>query len=175
MRRSLPAGPGNHFPARKDERYGSTRLGTDRSSLRHVQYRTDANLAARQSIYAYQHAQIDLLAAVLDLAALHRDETVADVGCGNGVYPAELARRGHAGPVLDRDHPARTWSFSLRNVTSPMVESTRVSADLAALGSRPIKIWAVQIWHSACLCVGETGIAGMYFVGIRHCCGIGSS
>ena len=29
----------------------------DRAFLRDVQYRTDANLAARQSIYAYQHPQ----------------------------------------------------------------------------------------------------------------------
>jgi len=30
---------------------------------------TDANLAARQASYAYQHPHIDLPAAVLDLAA----------------------------------------------------------------------------------------------------------
>jgi hypothetical protein len=36
------------------------RLWTDRSCLQDVQYRTDANLAARQSIYAYQHPRLDL-------------------------------------------------------------------------------------------------------------------
>jgi DNA-binding transcriptional LysR family regulator len=41
----------------------------DRAFLRGRQYRTDANLTARQSIYAYQHPRIDLQAAVLDLAA----------------------------------------------------------------------------------------------------------
>jgi SAM-dependent methyltransferase len=40
---------------------------------------------------------------VLGLAALRGDETVADVGCGNGACLAELARRGHAGPVLGID------------------------------------------------------------------------
>ena len=40
--------------------------------LRDVQYRTDANLAARQSIYAYQHPRIDLQARVIDLAAPRR-------------------------------------------------------------------------------------------------------
>jgi len=67
------------------------RLYTDRSWLRDVQYRTDTNLAARQSIYAYQHPQLDLPAVVLGLAGLHGSETVADVGCGNGAYLAELA------------------------------------------------------------------------------------
>jgi cyclopropane fatty-acyl-phospholipid synthase-like methyltransferase len=75
----------------------------DRSYLRDVQYRTDANLAARQSMYAYQHPRLDLAAAVLGLGGLHGEETVADVGCGNGAYLAELAARGHAGPVLGMD------------------------------------------------------------------------
>ena len=35
-------------------------LLTDRTYLTDVQYRTDANLAARQSVYAYQVPQIDL-------------------------------------------------------------------------------------------------------------------
>jgi len=68
-----------------------------------VQYRTDANLAARQSIYAYQHPRIDLPARVIDLAAPRAGETIADVGCGNGAYLAELARRGFAGRVIGAD------------------------------------------------------------------------
>src|SRR5271170_1934199 len=71
--------------------------------LRDVQYRTDVNLAARQSIYAYQHPRIDLQARVLDLAASPVGGTVCDVGCGNGTYLAELARRGFVGPVLGLD------------------------------------------------------------------------
>jgi SAM-dependent methyltransferase len=79
------------------------RRWTDRSLLRGVQYGTDANLAARQSVYRWQHPRLDLPPLVLDLAGLRGSETVADVGCGNGAYPAELARRGHAGPVLGMD------------------------------------------------------------------------
>jgi SAM-dependent methyltransferase len=75
----------------------------DRSFLRDVQYRTDANLAARQSIYSYQHPHIDLQGRVIDLAAPAAGETVCDVGCGNGTYLAELARRGFAGRVLGLD------------------------------------------------------------------------
>jgi SAM-dependent methyltransferase len=78
-------------------------LWTDRTLLREVQYRTDANLAARQSIYRFQRPRLDLPALVLDLAGLGGRETVADVGSGNGAYLAELARRGHRGPVLAVD------------------------------------------------------------------------
>lgn len=35
-------------------------LRADRSFLREVRYRTDANLAARQPIYAYQQPPVDL-------------------------------------------------------------------------------------------------------------------
>lgn len=76
---------------------------TDRSFLRDVQYRTDVNLAARQSIYAYQEPPIDLARGILGLAGLSGNEVVADIGCGNGLYLAELARREHAGPVVGAD------------------------------------------------------------------------
>jgi SAM-dependent methyltransferase len=78
-------------------------LWTDRARLRDVQYRTDANLAARQSLYGWQYPRLDLPQLVLDLAATRGGETVADGGCGNGAYLAELRRRGHAGPVLGLD------------------------------------------------------------------------
>jgi SAM-dependent methyltransferase len=81
----------------------NARLWTSRACLQDVQYRTDANLAARQSIYACQRPRLDLPSRVLGLAMPHGGETVADVGCGNGAYLAELARRGHAGPVLGVD------------------------------------------------------------------------
>jgi SAM-dependent methyltransferase len=76
---------------------------TDQAHLRESQYKTDVNLAARQSIYAYQQPRIDLTREALGLAGLDGRETVADIGCGNGRYLAELARRGHAGPVLGAD------------------------------------------------------------------------
>jgi SAM-dependent methyltransferase len=76
---------------------------TDRGYLTGAQYKTDANLAARQSIYAYQHPPIDLAGTVLDLAGLTGAETVADIGCGNGLYLAALARHGHRGPIVGVD------------------------------------------------------------------------
>jgi SAM-dependent methyltransferase len=76
---------------------------TDRAYLTQVQYRTPANLAARQAVYAFQRPRIDLVGAVLGLAGLAGTETVADIGCGNGIYLAELARRSHAGRLLGAD------------------------------------------------------------------------
>jgi SAM-dependent methyltransferase len=76
---------------------------TNQPYLREVQYKTDVNLAARQSIYTYQRPRIDLARETLGLAALDGQEAVADVGCGNGLYLAELARREHEGPVLGVD------------------------------------------------------------------------
>lgn len=75
----------------------------DRAYLRAAQYKTDTNLAARQSIYAYQHPRIDLPARVLDLAGPVPSGTIADVGCGNGRYLAELAWRGFPGRLLGVD------------------------------------------------------------------------
>jgi SAM-dependent methyltransferase len=89
---------------------------TGRSWLRDVQYRTDTNLAARQSMYAHQHPRLDLPALVLGLAGLRGGETVADVGCGNGAYLAELARRGHTGPVLGLDLSAGMLGAAGRRV-----------------------------------------------------------
>jgi SAM-dependent methyltransferase len=76
---------------------------SDQDYLRGHQYRTDANLHARQSIYAYQQPRIDLPRAVLDVAGASADEVVVDIGCGNGAYLAELSRRGHPGPVIGVD------------------------------------------------------------------------
>jgi hypothetical protein len=54
---------------------------TDRSLLRGVQYRTDANVAARQSLYSWQRPRLDLPPLVLDLAGL----------CGSEMAPMSAA------------------------------------------------------------------------------------
>lgn len=107
-------------------------MWTDRSCLRDLQYRTDANLAARQAIYAYQRPKLDLPPAVLGLVALRGDETVADVGCGNGAYLAELARRGHCGPVLGVDFSAGM----LRAARSRAPRASLIAGDAGALPLR---------------------------------------
>lgn len=76
---------------------------TDASFLRNVQYADPANFVARQSIYAYQQPRLRIHDWALDLADLTGDETVLDVGCGNGSYLAALHRRGHRGLVVGMD------------------------------------------------------------------------
>jgi len=76
---------------------------TDPAYLRDVQYADDRNLAARQSIYAYSDRAVDLPREVIASLNLAGNEIVIDVGCGNGAYLAELAKRGHAGRVAGVD------------------------------------------------------------------------
>jgi ubiquinone/menaquinone biosynthesis C-methylase UbiE len=87
-----------------------------------VQYKTDANLAARQSIYRFQEPRINLHEHVLALAGPDGDETVLEIGCGNGAYLATLARLGHAGPVVGFD------------LSPGMLEAARPIAGSARLG-----------------------------------------
>lgn len=108
------------------------RLQTDRSWLQGVQYRTDANLTARQSIYAWQRPRLNLPRWVLDMAGLHGSETLADVGTGNGAYLAELARRQHTGRMLGLD-----LSFGmLQAARGRALSATLITADAAALPLR---------------------------------------
>lgn len=109
-------------------------LWTDRAFLRDVQYRTDANLAARQSIYDYQHPRIDLPAQVLDLAAPQPGATVADVGCGNGAYLAALFLRGFAGRVVGADLSAGMLQAARR--ANENARAALLVADAAALPLR---------------------------------------
>jgi len=116
----------------------------ERSYLRDVQYRTDGNLAARQSIYAYQHPRIDLAASVLDLvapglvvfdSARESAPAVADVGCGNGMYLAELARRGFPGRVIGADLSTGMLAAARRRVDRPL-SLALAGADATALPLR---------------------------------------
>lgn len=89
---------------------------SDAAFLRNVQYATANNLAARQAIYLYQQPRIPIYDWALDLAELAGDETILDIGCGNGGYLASLYRHGHAGATVGLD-------FSMG-----MLESTRMAA-----------------------------------------------
>ncbi len=122
---------------------------TDRCCLRQVQYGTEANLVARQSLYAHQHPRIDLPAAALDLATLCGDETVVDVGCGNGGYLAELARRRHAGRVLGVDLSAGMLQAARRHAPA----ASLTAGDAAALPLRDraadLTLAAHMLYHVA--------------------------
>jgi SAM-dependent methyltransferase len=60
-----------------------------------TQYVTDTNLRARQRLWEHQQPPFDLVSWVLELAGLAPESTarVLDVGCGNGVYLAQLRTR----------------------------------------------------------------------------------
>ena len=75
----------------------------DREYLSGVQYASEANLAARQAIYRYRQPPARSAPWALDLVPLRGDERVLDVGCGNGLYLAELERRAHEGDVFGID------------------------------------------------------------------------
>ncbi|MDQ1508452.1 MAG: hypothetical protein QOG50_296 [Actinomycetota bacterium] len=76
--------------------------GTSRDYI-DQQYGDDRNLAARQSIYSFQRPRLDLHGSSIDLAELTGDESVLDVGCGNGRYLTELNARGHRGFTCGAD------------------------------------------------------------------------
>ena len=78
-------------------------LATARPYLTEQQYADDSNLAARQSIYAYQRPALDIWSGALDLAEMRGDESILDVGCGNGRYLGALIGRGHRGPLYGAD------------------------------------------------------------------------
>jgi SAM-dependent methyltransferase len=108
-------------------------LITDREYLRTRQYRTDGNLAARQSIYRFQRPRMDLPSTVLALAGLSGAEAVADVGCGNGIYLAELSRRGHRGPAIGVDLSAGMLAAARARVAGTGSRFGFVGGDAAAL------------------------------------------
>ena len=111
-------------------------LWADQTFLRDNQYKTDVNLAARQSIYAYQHPRIDLQATVLDLAESGSADTIVDVGCGNGTYLAELARRGYAGRLIGIDLSAGMLAAARSRLSGVEHPATLVNADATALPLR---------------------------------------
>jgi SAM-dependent methyltransferase len=120
---------------------------TNRSWLRDVQYRTDANLTARQSIYAYQVPKLQLPRLVIDLAGLKGGETLADVGCGNGAYLAEFSRRSLTGNAIGFD-------FSLgmlRAARERAPECARVAADATRVPLRDrtvdVTVAAHMLYH----------------------------
>jgi ubiquinone/menaquinone biosynthesis C-methylase UbiE len=75
----------------------------DRQYLTEVQYASETNLSARQAIYRFLDPPVRNAPWAIDLAHLEGDERVLDLGCGNGLHLAELARRGHRGAVHGMD------------------------------------------------------------------------
>jgi SAM-dependent methyltransferase len=78
-----------------------------------TQYATDANLAARQALWAVSDPPFELVPWVLDLAGVGR---TVDIGCGNGSYLVE--RPDAVGMDLS---PGMLHAARDRGVTSPLV------------------------------------------------------
>jgi SAM-dependent methyltransferase len=91
-----------------------------------TQYATDANLRARQRIWAEQQPPFDLVGWVLEVAGLGSpaDGRVLDVGCGNGAYLRELRRRGIDAVGCD---------LSLGMLTAAVPHPALVNADVTRL------------------------------------------
>jgi ubiquinone/menaquinone biosynthesis C-methylase UbiE len=81
-----------------------------------AQYRTSANLAARQRIYQYATSDVTWHASVFDQMrpALPPDARVLELGCGNGALWREN---------LDRVPPR--WKVTLSDVSSGMLDDAR--------------------------------------------------
>jgi SAM-dependent methyltransferase len=67
------------------------------------QYRDPSRLAARQAIWSCREPPLDFAGWALGLVPLGGNELVVDVGCGDGHYLRELARRGHRGHLIGID------------------------------------------------------------------------
>ena len=109
----------------------------DRDYLSGVQYASDANLSARQAIYRFQQPMVGITAWAIDLAELRGNEYVIDVGCGNGMYLAELARREHRGTVTGMDlSPGMLSAARTRSAVSLLVgDAQRLPFDDASFGT----------------------------------------
>jgi SAM-dependent methyltransferase len=101
----------------------SSDLGTSRRYLTEQQYASDRNLAARQSIYAFQVPSIDLAGRAIDLAAMRGDEQVLDVGCGNGGYLGTLRARSHRGLMCGADLSVGMVHSARRATDGPLLVS----------------------------------------------------
>lgn len=66
------------------------------------QYGDTSRLRARQHLWSHG-SRPSLYNIVLDLAQLRGSEAIVDVGCGNGLYLAELRHRAHTGLVVGLD------------------------------------------------------------------------
>lgn len=88
------------------------------------------------------------------LGSLTRDESVLDLGCGNGELARALAKRGHRGPYLGvdfslpllRDAGSRTEGFSARFMETDLTKLASVSKELSANGSWSL-ITAFAVLH----------------------------
>ena len=88
------------------------------------------------------------------LEMLHGDESVLDLGCGNGEFARKLAKHGHRGPYLGvdfslpllRDAESQPEGFSARFMEVDLTKLSAVSDQLSVEGGRAV-ITAFAVLH----------------------------
>jgi SAM-dependent methyltransferase len=90
------------------------------------QYRDPSRLSARQAIWAHRKPRLAFASWALELVPLAGTELVVDVGCGDGQYLGELARRGHRGRLIGID-------ISAGMLARVRARASRLVADAQAL------------------------------------------
>lgn len=108
------------------------------------QYADDRNLRARQRLWLNQDPHFDLVAWVLDLAAVGPGQAVLDVGCGNGLYLQALRSRGVDAVGCD---------LSLGMLRAASEHPGRVNGDVTSLpfrsGTFDVVLAAHMLYHVA--------------------------
>ncbi|MEV6526454.1 class I SAM-dependent methyltransferase [Longispora sp. NPDC051575] len=89
------------------------------------QYANQGNLAARQSVWEYRTGPA-IFDVALDIAGLTGDESVLEVGCGNGHYLRTLRERGHRGPVLGLDYSPGMAAEAGRHASTVVADAQRL-------------------------------------------------
>ena len=88
------------------------------------------------------------------LDTLHGDESILDLGCGNGELARELERRGHRGPYLGvdfsvpllREAESQGRGFSARFMQVDLIQLSALSGQLSGLGGWSL-ITAFAVLH----------------------------
>jgi len=101
--------------------------------LKDAAYADDANLSARQAIYRYQDEPFDFPGWALGHVQWTGDETVVDVGCGNGLYLQRLARDRKARRLVGLDLSTGMLRSTLRRWPEAVLPPALVTADAQQL------------------------------------------
>jgi SAM-dependent methyltransferase len=121
----------------------------DRKWLREVQYGSDENLVARQSIYSFQRPELNLPKLVLDLVSINSGDTIVDVGCGNGLYLAETSLRADQTSRIGVDLSlGMLASAHTRNPTARLINADAIFVPLRNELS-DVTIAAHMLYHAA--------------------------
>lgn len=89
------------------------------------------------------------------LEMLNGDESILDLGCGNGEFARELAKRGHRGPYLGvdfslpllRDAEAQPDALSARFMEVDLTQLSAISDQLSVVGGWSVVVAFAVLHH----------------------------